>query len=134
MSGKVVAGVIVGLLVGGVGGFVGGAVVGGKGGVGLVASNWASSEAQRTTETLAVLEQLRARKHDEALEGLETHLSKHVFGLMPSTREGIALDASTVGALEQAARAVKAYRARNPRPEGPSLLEKDVAAFLATVQ
>lgn len=129
-TGKLVAGLVIGLVVGGAAGFLGGGATGAKLGADQVIQGWVRSEAERAGETVGLLEQVRA-KEAGALEGLEAHLDRHVFGLMPSTLATLQLDAPTRAKVDEAVARARAYRAANPRA-ATTALGKDVEAFLST--
>jgi hypothetical protein len=123
---KVGAGFVVGLLLGGVAGGVAGAKVGS----GVVVDNWVNTNVNDTKEMVEILEQLRAKKGAEALEGCEMHLNRHLFGLTPQAREGFSLSEGALARVEEAKKLAQAYRQANPRADAKSALDKDVAAFL----
>ena len=120
----------VGLAIGAFGGVLGGTVLGARAGANAIGANWADTEARNADETIEVLRKLRAKQTEQAIEGLETHLNRHVFGLMPAAREGLSLPDATMKHLDESAKKAKAYRTEHPQPESKDMLTKDVAAFL----
>ncbi len=125
-TGRVVFALVAGLAVGGVGGVLAGGSVGTK----ALAGNWAQTDANNAAETLEVLRALRGKKPDEALEKLEVHLNRHLFGLTPANLGQFKVSPSTLAQVEKVTEAAIAYRTEFPRPPSENLLEKDVAAFL----
>jgi hypothetical protein len=110
----------------------GGGLFGGfKLGTTAIISNWATAEANSTDHIVGALEQLRAKKTTEAAATLEDHLDRHVFGLMPTTREGIALPEPTLKQIRDATTRARDYRKANPRAAGNSPRAKDVDTYLS---
>ena len=122
---KVVAALLVGVLAGGGAGVFAGA----KLGTSLIVGNWVRTDANNADETIEILEQLRAEQPAEALEGLETHLNRHLFGLMPSSLEQVRLPNATLAQALRTKQLAQGYRRANPRP-AVTALDRDIEMFL----
>lgn len=124
--GKIVGAGAVGLVLGVAGGGYGGLRLG----TDSIASRWIEAEARHGVEVAVVLEHMRAGRPEEARAALEHHLNRHVFGLMPSARQGINLPDRTLERVRVATRQIRAYRERYPH-EGETALDRDVRRYLA---
>lgn len=108
-----------------------GGVVGHRLGTDAVVSHWAQTNAQHTQEMIRSLEYLRTGRETEALAALETHLNRHVFGLMPSSMEGSSISDTARKQVAEATWRVRAYRGTYPYP-GDTALDRDVRHFLGS--
>ena len=124
--GKIVLAVVAGLLLGVAGGGYAGLWLGAN----TMVNRWIETEARHSQEVVSVLQELRAGRVDEARAELETHLNRHVFGLMPSAREEVSISERTREKVMAATRDARAYRERYPH-EGQTALDRDVRRYLA---
>ena len=124
--GRIVLAVAAGLVLGVAGGGYAGLWLGAK----TMANRWIETEARHSREVVGVLQDLRSGRVDEARAGLETHLNRHVFGLMPSAREGVSISDPARQRVLAATREVRAYRERYPH-EGKTALDREVRRYLA---
>lgn len=125
-KGRIVIAIVAGVFAGG----VIGAIVGFRFGTGTTASHWATTNAQHTVEVIETLRHLRAGREREGIEQLESHLNRHVFGLMPSSLGDIDLDPAAGEQIRAAISLAREYRANHPH-EGQTALDRDVRRFLA---
>lgn len=124
--GKIVLAAVTGLVLG----VAGGGYAGLRLGVDTMATHWMETEARHSQEVIAILEDLRADRLGEARAGLESHLNRHVFGLMPSARENVNVSERALEKALTATQRVRAYRERYPH-DGQTALDRDVRRYLA---
>lgn len=110
-------------------GGVAGGIVGFRLGTDAIVSHWVRTNANHTEEMVGILERLRADRDAEALDALEVHLNRHVFGLMPASREGASIRNGARERAGVAARRARVYREAHPYA-GRTALDRDVGRFL----
>lgn len=120
-------------VIGAVAGTVIGGIVGTQLATNMVVSEWAKSEARNSIEVVEILRHLHAGREGDGMAALGLHLDRHVFGLMPSAREGIDLSDSALEEVNEAATVARDYREEHPH-SGDTLLERDVKEFLQSVK
>jgi len=129
MSGKarIVVSLAAGLAVGAAAGMYAGSWLQSR----SIVSLWIAANARDVEEVVEALEHLRAGRRDEALVALEVQLNRHLFGLMPETRVGIAVTDEALGRARAAATVARRYRELHPYG-GETALDRDVRRFLET--
>ncbi len=116
-----VAGLVVGALAGG---YIGASVR-----ADAIVSLWVTTNAQHAEDLVVALEHARAGRVTRVLPALEGHLNSHVFGLMPSSWEGVTVAAVARERAATAKRVVQGYRERHPH-DAETALDQDVRRFL----